>query len=574
MNRIQDDAPVDRRAVEAALTKILSDPEFQKNANSARFLKFAVEEALDGRGDRLKGFTIATSALGRHSDFDPQSSSAVRVQAMRLRRLLEDYYCGRGLQDPVRIVLPIGSYQPRFERRDIVESVARPSDPPTTTQPSPAPPKASPLRIAGVAALGCLATAIAIAGVALLVRSSSPAKIAADGGLDPQPPIVVVEGANDVDATKDAKDVMERTVMTIESGLSVFDHLVVKRQEQSESSDRPDYALVVRAGPSGRAINDFMFELVHLPSDDVVWSRTFPGVNLGYAPSINDMSRAVVAAVAGLYSGAVIADQRKRAASSSAPPRGYFCLLQVYDYVLNRSLERRAVARECVEREFSTHPQDPRALTWITAVLFRDYMDLQPGNKGFEDMERVDTLAQRAFESDPHRLETALTLFVARFYGRHFDSAFEFARQLLTEFPHSRVLAATVGMAYLARDRYDEGMAILSPLDGPDTETPNLAVPALAFAAYLRGDEAQMERFARLPANARYPLGLVLRIIACARAKDGACVQETSQKLHRDYPGFAADVAAAFDRHAYADDIKARLLSDLRAAGHFGQAPI
>jgi hypothetical protein len=165
-------------------------------------------------------------------------------------------------------------------------------------------------------------------------------------------------------------------------------------------------------------------------------------------------------------------------------------------------------------------------------------------------------------------------LFVTRFYARHFDNAFEIARQLFKDFPNSRMLPATVGMAYLSRGRYDEGMALLSPLDGPDWEALNLAVPALAFAAYLRGDEAQMERFARLAAAARYPTGLILRIIVCGREKDQACVQGASQQLRRDYPGFAADAAAGFDRLAFADDIKARLLSDLRAVGFFGEAPM
>ena len=198
-------------------------------------------------------------------------------------------------------------------------------------------------------------------------------------------------------------------------------------------------------------------------------------------------------------------------------------------------------------------------------------MDLQPGNKGFEDMERADALAQRAFESGPHRFETSLMLFVTRFYARHFENAFEIAHRLSEEFPNSRILAATVGMAYLSRGRYDEGVALLSRLEGPNSEPPNLAIPALAFAAYLRGDEATAGRFARLATAARYPIGLVVRAIVCGREKDRGCVQEASQRLRRDYPGFAAYVPAAFDRLALTDDIKARLLSDLRSVGFFDE---
>ena len=563
MKHFRHNANFDRREVEAALAKILGRAEFRKNANSANFLKFVVEETLDGRGDRLKGFTIATSALGRSSSFDAQNSSAVRVQANRLRHLLEDYYHGSGSHDSVRIVLPLGSYQPRFERRPAAEPVARPSDPPKTNRSSGALRGASLSRIAGIAAVACLV----IATAALLLRLSTPAKIAVDG--EPRPPIVVVESANGVDATKDAKDVTEAAIVAVESKLSIFDHFVLERRAEAKSANLPDYTLSVHAGPSGGAINDFTFQLVYLRTNEIVWSRTFLGINLGYPATILDMIQTVLVAVGDIYSGAVIADQRRRAAQSSAPPRGYFCLLEAYDYLFNHSLERRALARECVEHEFAAHSRDPRALTWITGVLFRDYMDLQPGNKGFEDMERVEALAQRAFESGPHRFETSLMLFVTRFYARHFDDAFEIAHRLFEEFPNSRILAATVSMAYLSRGRYDEGVALLSRLEASNSEPPDLAVPALAFAAYLRDDEATAGRFARLATAARYPIGLVVRTIVCGRQKDQGCVEEASQRLRRDYPGFAANVPAAFDRLALADDIKTRLLADLRTAGFF-----
>jgi hypothetical protein len=50
--------------IRTALAAFLDDAGFERNTNSARFLSFVVEETLAGRGDRLKGFTIATSALG------------------------------------------------------------------------------------------------------------------------------------------------------------------------------------------------------------------------------------------------------------------------------------------------------------------------------------------------------------------------------------------------------------------------------------------------------------------------------------------------------------------------------
>jgi hypothetical protein len=104
----------ERHEIEAQLFRLLENVGFRKSRAASQFLKYVVNEALNGRAERLKGYTIATAALGRGTDFDPQSSSAVRVQAKRVRSLLQSYYIGPGTQDRVRIELPLGQYQPVF----------------------------------------------------------------------------------------------------------------------------------------------------------------------------------------------------------------------------------------------------------------------------------------------------------------------------------------------------------------------------------------------------------------------------------------------------------------------------
>jgi hypothetical protein len=54
-------------------------------------LRFLVEHALAGQQDQLKEYTIATMAFGRPESFDPRVDSLVRVQATRLRGLLNAY---------------------------------------------------------------------------------------------------------------------------------------------------------------------------------------------------------------------------------------------------------------------------------------------------------------------------------------------------------------------------------------------------------------------------------------------------------------------------------------------------
>jgi hypothetical protein len=103
-----------RPDVRKALEKVTASPILAKSPQLVNFLTYTIEETLAGRGDRLKAYTIATDALGRGADFDPQIDPIVRVEAGRLRRALDAYYADEGRHDRLVIDLPRGSYIPRF----------------------------------------------------------------------------------------------------------------------------------------------------------------------------------------------------------------------------------------------------------------------------------------------------------------------------------------------------------------------------------------------------------------------------------------------------------------------------
>ena len=100
--------------IRACLAKILSCPLFAQAERQQKFLSYVVEQTLAGQGDRLKGYNIGAEVFERSDDFDPQVNAIVRVEALRLRAKLREYYDGEGHEDPVRIELPKGGYAPRF----------------------------------------------------------------------------------------------------------------------------------------------------------------------------------------------------------------------------------------------------------------------------------------------------------------------------------------------------------------------------------------------------------------------------------------------------------------------------
>ncbi len=95
--------------------RVLAIDALTRSPRLSKFLQFIVEEELAGRGGRLNGTQIAIDVYDRDATFDPKIDPVVRVEARRLRRILEHYYLTDGNDSSVRIEVPKGSYRPVFK---------------------------------------------------------------------------------------------------------------------------------------------------------------------------------------------------------------------------------------------------------------------------------------------------------------------------------------------------------------------------------------------------------------------------------------------------------------------------
>ena len=96
------------------LERVLASAGFSRNERMARFLRFVVEQHLEGKDSELKESVIAIEVFGRRPDHDPAHDSIVRTEAGRLRARLAEYYKGEGRGDALVIELPKGGYVPVF----------------------------------------------------------------------------------------------------------------------------------------------------------------------------------------------------------------------------------------------------------------------------------------------------------------------------------------------------------------------------------------------------------------------------------------------------------------------------
>jgi TolB-like protein len=105
-------------AVSSELDKILSSSTFIRSKRLGRFLRFTVEQCLEGRQGALKEYLVGVEVFNKLETFDPRIDSIVRVEARRLRSKLEKYYQTEGRDDNIIIQFRKGSYVPQILSRE------------------------------------------------------------------------------------------------------------------------------------------------------------------------------------------------------------------------------------------------------------------------------------------------------------------------------------------------------------------------------------------------------------------------------------------------------------------------
>src|SRR5271165_5245885 len=134
--------------IRAALDKILASPGFSSADRISRFLRYVVDETLEGQTDRLKETLLGIEVFGRKPSYDPRVDAVVRTEAVKLRARLREYYETEGATDPLIIDLPKGGYIPKFRLRECeIEKEKEPILEPALTPPAKALGEAEPERL-------------------------------------------------------------------------------------------------------------------------------------------------------------------------------------------------------------------------------------------------------------------------------------------------------------------------------------------------------------------------------------------------------------------------------------------
>ncbi|RUW49642.1 hypothetical protein, partial [Mesorhizobium sp. M8A.F.Ca.ET.021.01.1.1] len=468
-------------AVRETLERLLASETFGRSERARKLLRYLVEREQAGEADRLKGFSIAMDVFGKDGDFDPSTDAVVRVQAGRLRELLQQYFANEGVAEPFRIAIPRGSYVPAYELNAIrlpepakpaeqIEAVGAPSEPPgdaiaaaalLAPAAAPEPSVARHLRFFWMA----IAVVIAMLGV-LILRQGSGALLAGGdpaatletatltGSIAPSaasealPLVYIAVKASGTDAS--------RVAATLRAGLSGFDTIdfigrdIVNKADPVASAT--SFIFDILPGPD---TGDITIELQSVATGRVLLSRNLTAADS--APTTVE-SRIAGILTSALPASGTIYGYLEQSGIQTALTQ---CLTLNDKYYLDQNARTHEAAYRCLETLAENGAKSPLVYSEIASLhleAVNDHYAYPPD----ATIEKAMTFAHRAVQMGP------TSPYAHRSYGYinsrlgNADEALRWMRKAYDLNPYDLAMAAAYGYGLIFAGRYAEGTPILA----------------------------------------------------------------------------------------------------------------
>lgn len=555
--------------IRSHLTHVLTSDSFRNTPQLSAFLRLIVERELEGRGAELKGYTIATEALGRPADFDPQTDPIVRVEAGRLRRTLAQYYETEGRDQPVRITIPVGSYVPSLTSGTAAPTpipVPGPKLPQKHDRPSTGRLDLFKWGLAILFGAGLAIAAIWLLGPSATVQNPSltiwdralenPAKLAPARTM--RLAVSIAETPGDTAANERGR---------------IFATLLL------DALARFDDLLTVSLLPNGTAPQpgtDYLFEVLSLPLDGnrggFAQLRSVADNRIVWATSSNaDEFRAITNEMLAVIArrlatrlaepfGIIHADARR-----FAPTTATKCLYGAIDLRRDMQPDDTGTIRNCLETIVSRQPDFHPAWSLLSLLLSGEPGSGPPNDRGAVDRALLAAgMAVRLAPGNARAQQAMMDALALRGDTKGAESA---GREARLANPYDPDIAADFGALLVQFGRPSEGLPLLQQA----IEQGAGEVSWYQFFAFLARYmlQAGPVNGTELPfiAIADSFYGEFYRALVAARAADGTALGEAREGMAKAAPDFARDPRAYLRAHGFGDEVAARLLKDIGSAG-------
>jgi hypothetical protein len=116
------ESPFTASQVREQLERLVNAEALRSSRRSIAFLRYIVEQTLQGKADELKERTIGVEVFGKALTYDTNLDHVVRTAATELRKRINLYYSQEEHRQELRILLLPGSYVPQFRAPGFVAS--------------------------------------------------------------------------------------------------------------------------------------------------------------------------------------------------------------------------------------------------------------------------------------------------------------------------------------------------------------------------------------------------------------------------------------------------------------------
>lgn len=585
----QADNPVGDGEIRIALERMAASEAFRGSPQLIAFLRYVVEATLRGQADRIKGYTIATEALGRTVDFDPQADPIVRVEATRLRRALNRYRAGATGADEVFIDLPLGSYVPVFRRGAAnVLPLPQPAPPPRPTWRTRLTlPRLNWRHAAASAALFLLGAGV-YAGLDFWFDFNTPSPqpvslaSAAQAGASPESsrvltafPAVFVgpfaaNGDAAIQATADSLRIKLRDALARFDELNVISGAppeVSRARSAADSVTASRYSLTgtVEAGDTGFGAT---IRLTDIADGRIAFARTFQQTrrNGEAGLAMETTVREIAAALAQPY-GIIQAREGSRPIDAAGNPN-YRCLIEYYDYWRSYDSGQHARVRDCLERATEADPSFAVGFAMLAEIILQEHRrgrNLRPGDA--PPLERALRAARRAYALRPGSSRSHQALMDAHFFRGEYALALSAGEKSVLLNPYNPNGMALYGARLIALGEQEKGTRFIQEAALFIGVRPAWHDFYLFLSAYLADNRNEAATHAAQIMPDTFPLGLLARALVAAQHGKPDVARQLLDRLVVVQPGWGEDPRRELKKMFPSELVAGRLARDLAQAG-------
>jgi adenylate cyclase len=511
--------------------KICASPEFCSKQVLCRFLSYIISETLAGREDDIKAFSIGVDVFNKDENFDPGQDTLVRINAGRLRRMLDLYYSHTGKKDELRIEIPKGRYAPKFIMRPPSKEDPVMEASPGTEEPLP------------------LEPSIAVLSFKDLSEDSKKAYFTRGFSYE-----LLVELTQFED-------------LQVYNYLNICDHPDKGTPLHDEMLEKRIRFTVGGAIHGDHERINILIDLRDMHQDKQIWCERY--TKMINKDKLIDIQASIIQDLSGKLGGeyGIILRRLTQDTERLKPirPSTHTAVLKYYNQLVNNTPETVREAFEALNKAVENDPRCGIALSFLAILHGNAYcLDFGDPDKSYETTGK---LAEQAYLLDPNILSVQIGLIYKCFIYEEKERFFHLADRVLERNPKSTLRLGSLGFHLSLYGNWERGKQILDSVMQGNLEYPRYFHGATTLYYYRDKDYEKALKEANNYQVPGFFWGPLLRAAALGQLSRVDEAQMELEQLIQIKPDFEKKAPYLISRFVKEDALVEQLIGGLQKAG-------